>query len=320
MNDLGNQIIQGIVQGADFFATTRILRNAQNLQITAENKAYNADADQGPIQRPIAHGPRGLPSDIVDRLARFPRNVARGARIVSDFINRQFNPASNPIHATTSSTTMPHTRRGIHFSFQKKRKRRRMNGNFTAKLALKKVRRLERKVEVKTFDVAINNVAVPATGAFRSLADIAQGDTSITRDGNAVAPFRLHLSFNWIGVIAMRSAIMRCIIFRDMKQEDSTVPTLLNVLTTVDPTSLYNRLQRKRWKVLYDRSWTATQSNTDAFMAIGFINMKLRLPLKFSGAAATSHLENGLYMILVSNQAIDIPSFRYTSRLFFNDS
>ncbi len=272
----------------------------------------------------------------------FPNTTfARGVRRVGAFINDQFSqlqsnlrfqtgsdfaindgrfnvPLQGPIHQVTSFRSMSRKRKRS----SSRRGKRQMSGMSIARKALSKVRKLERKVEVKTFDVGLNTIVdvAVAVGSITNLALIGQGDLSTQRDGDGIAPFFFRMNWNWTGPIAFRSGIMRMIIFRDTHQVDGGAPTILNVLTSVTPLSLYNRLLRKRWKVLFDRTFTATQSSSDAFMAVGQMNLRLKLKMRFNGVAGANILENGLYMILVSNVAADKPSFTFQSRVFFNDS
>ena len=207
--------------------------------------------------------------------------------------------------------------------YKRRRKyRRKKRGSHTAyhlaSQAMTKVRRLERKVEVKNFDIVVNSIAtVPLTGVIQNIALIAQGDTSILRDGNFIAPFRLDLMVRWHGRVAADDEVCRTIIFRDMRQVADTVPAMLDVIVSDTPLALYNVLNRSRFKILFDETWTHAN---DAAIRTSFLtntSIKLYAKMGWNGAATTDIHLNGLFMI---NVAIGTPTVTFATRLYFNDS
>ncbi len=202
-------------------------------------------------------------------------------------------------------------------SFRKRgRKRKRKS---MASLALSKVRKLERKQEVKMFDIAItirSNIA--ATGVVESLALISQGDGVSSRDGLKLSPFALEMRFQWLGDAASVDDTYRTIIFRDRRQVASTVPTVASVLAESNPLSRLMIANRTRWKILYDETFS---SSNDAAIRLSFVRllrMKLSLPMEFSGTANTTISKNGLFMIILASSG-SLPNFTFNCRLKYND-
>ncbi len=217
------------------------------------------------------------------------------------------------------------TKPGKYLSMSRRRKRyygrKRYGGaSSIARKALSKVRKLERKQEVKFHSIVVTTIAnVSTTGDVRSLALIAQGDSRTSRDGNKISPFFLSMRINWIGAVASTADVYRTIIFRDMRQASTVVPTVLTVLSSGTPLSQVNVATHGRWKILYDRTFT---SINDAALRAQFsdvIRIKLNKRMGFRGAATTDINENGLFMINITNLAANLPSVVFSSRMFFND-
>ncbi len=204
--------------------------------------------------------------------------------------------------------------------YSRKRKYRR-GSSYAATLALKKVRRLEKKIEVKTHDRTPATIAnVSNTGVVTDLALIAQGDGVGQRDGNYITPFRLQLNVRWAGVAASTTDIYRTIVFRDKRQEATVTPAVLAVLRDNEVISLYNTTTRKRFQILYDEVMTGPGDAAVLHSFALMINLKLYGRMGFQGTASTDINENGLYMLNISNLAANQLSVAYTSRVFFNDS
>lgn len=206
-------------------------------------------------------------------------------------------------------------------------KRRRFAGknpSFTAKLALSKIRKLERKQEKKFHEIALTTIVdVSDIGVVTPLCLIAAGSGIVNRDGNVVAPLFLLMTFRWIGVAAATSEIYRTIIFKDRKQVASTTPTVLEVLRLAHPLSLFATENIGRFQILYDQCFTGPG---DASVLQSYA-VKLRIKtygtMGFINNLATSISENGIYMLSVTNQTVvggTEPSVNFTSRLVFTDS
>ncbi len=277
--------------------------------IRAFNSLSESRAGRGPYSRAALKRKGGdLPSN--RPLKRWKRSSSRSWSF------NQSNPVGTSTISTRSSSTSGMVRR------RRYSKRKRSGGaSYIARKALSKVRKLERKVEVKMYDITLTTIAsVPAVGDIRSLAAVLQGDLVNNRDGNKIAPFFLKVKIHWKCVVAALSQIFRTIIFRDMQQIDSTTPTVGDVLVAADSMSLYHATNRKRFKILFDATWTGAQSASDGLNFVANLNLKLSRRMGFSGAAATTVNENGLYMISVHNDTANLPSVIFTSRLFYNDS
>ncbi len=223
-------------------------------------------------------------------------------------------------------TVGPTSSRRKKYPYMSKRRYSRKRGRYgnassIARKALSKVRKLEKKQEVKMFDINLTTIVTIGTaGDIRSLALIAQGDGRDARDGNAISPFFLNLKYQWQGVAASTLDMYRTLIVRDLRQIASTVPAVLDVLQEAHPLSQLRFDTRKRFKILYDMTYTAPNDATVALSYSASVKMQLKKTMTFSGAASTTIETNGLFMINLSNLAANQPQFRFTSRTFYNDN
>lgn len=124
-----------------------------------------------------------------------------------------------------------------------------------ANTALKLARKLNRAVEKKYLNW--QTVATSTTaGAIIHVTQIAQGDTSSTRDGNVctLKSIRMKGVLSGLDDLAM---VARVIIFQDLQQRPDTTPSVTDILLTADVYSCYNYPNSvKRFKVYYDKTWT----------------------------------------------------------------
>ncbi len=223
-----------------------------------------------------------------------------------------FLPTS--VSTFTSSST---AKRGARMS-RRGRKRRRTGG---LKKVMKRVRKLEKRAEVKKDDRALNSFGlVLNTGQVQNWCDIAQGDDRDERDGNKITPFRLTIRFNWLGQAASTAEVYRLIVFQDRQQVVATTPTVAQVLQSSGALSLYNEDFLKRWKILYDNMWTGANDANIRLSFIGLITIRGLLPIIYATGTGTDVTKNGLYVLAITNVASNAPTLVYSSRLFYYDS
>lgn len=193
-----------------------------------------------------------------------------------------------------------------------------------AVLAYKMAQRLRRlvNVEVKKFDQTIAvGTNVTSGGTVYSCCDMAQGDTDQTRDGNSIKPlgckFQLRLANN---ATAVNTAV-RVMVIRDLQQVADTAPTVSDVLDT-SIVGAYaaplNNATVGRYKVLSDKLYSL---NTVAKPQMDLMwYQKLNGHIRYNGSAASDIQKNGLYMLIVSDQATNYPTFGFNTRLHFTDN
>jgi len=193
------------------------------------------------------------------------------------------------------------------------------NPSTTARLALSKVRKLEKKRDVKMWDSNGVIMAVTVVGDIRSLADIAQGDAFNKRDGDHVFPFRLKVNAQWTGQTLATIEIYRTIIFIDKLQVSAAIPAVLDVLSDSSPLSMLRASTRTRFKILFDQTYTGTSDSLSRQSYVALVDVRLSMKLSFAGTGATSWNKNGIFMLNISNTSGNDPDIYFRTRLLYND-
>lgn len=158
------------------------------------------------------------------------------------------------------------------------------------------------------------------------LSAIAQGDTDVTRDGNKIKYKSLQLKGQlYQNIGGVQSSTVRLIIFIDRNFENGVPPTCANILdgsvfgTTQAPYAMRNRLERERFKVIYDKLFTLNQTGANTlpfniYRRIGNIGT-------YSDSTNSGYGKNMIYMAWISGQESDKkPTVNLVKRLAFTDS
>lgn len=217
------------------------------------------------------------------------------------------------------------------------RRRFRRRGKYRVKPNIKKTMRTMaaiRSVELKTFDPATISQTVGSTaGYIQCISNIEQGDDDYMREGREVIGKRLYCNYEF-GAHTSSSGIsvIRMIVLFD-KEQQGTIPTIYDaalpagVMKEMSHSSLFDKRSRKRFKIIYDNSWTMgtlTGEDDTPTKHIGKIYFNLpKRGLKMS-YVNTNGLEasigkNNLYCILLCNQAVETgvnASIRFRLRFY----
>lgn len=298
--------------------------------------AYNFAAHtQQLLSRPqgtFGNIPLPHPSVFFGPANRPGRSINRGSFLFSGAttVGPQSNFSNHVGGTAASRTTRGRTSSMSRFRRRRGRKRRTRSGlSFSfrnaGRLALSKVRKMERKIERKMFEIAVGGIAdIGEPGTVHFLLTIAQGDGITNRSGNYVNPYMLYLNLRWIGVAASVNDVYRTIIFQDKRQVLSGTPAVSGgggVLREPKVISLLAIENTKRFRILFDQTYTAPG---DASVIQSWV-LNLKIPLKgrvgWTTNVGTTINENGLYMINISNLATtNRPAIVYTARIMFTDT
>lgn len=178
---------------------------------------------------------------------------------------------------------------------------------------------LNRQSEWKHFTQHFTDTASTA-GLIRDMSPVTQGDTDITRDGDA-----LHASsLEWRGHCFSADAnnIVRLIFFQWYPATTPVVTDILNNVASGDVTSLYETDKAAQYKILMDRSWALDVFQTGGALRTSFMRKKIRIPRpKMQFLAGSTNGTNKVYMLLISDSgAVSHPGVRYTAKLNFRDN
>jgi len=120
-------------------------------------------------------------------------------------------------------------------------------------------------VEVKNHDVQQTAVAFTNTGVITQLSNIAQGDTTITRDGAQCKVIGIYLAyFLQVSATAPRTAVrIMLVLDKQMNQAIYTIGDLLEDVTGSDILITPRNLDNKhRFTVLYDKNHNLSTANS----------------------------------------------------------
>lgn len=176
-------------------------------------------------------------------------------------------------------------------------------------------------VEIKHFDVN-SSTTVSTAGSVIALSGISQGDTVNNRDGDSVKLMNNVLRFSLTtNASATVDTQVRMILFRG-KQENAASYAVTDILESADLLSPKKYAERFRSKILFDRTIQLTEqesTSTNTRRLVKTFTNKLYGHVQFTAAAAT--VENGgLYLLVISNQGVNTPTFAYYNRLTYTDN
>ncbi len=194
----------------------------------------------------------------------------------------------------------------------------------------KKVHRLERTDELKQITLGISATGITTTPTTTHLTAVATGNDHNNRDGNELSlkylQFDAILTANGSGSLA--DQLMRVVIFQDKQQEEAVTPTVADVFGTASP-SIYevqNFVDRKRWRILYDRVLTCGVSGSGGagtsndYPSRRSVRIRCKVPktsVGYSGTASSDILKNGIYMMRWSQEATQGPTLGGQFRVGF---
>jgi len=180
----------------------------------------------------------------------------------------------------------------------------------------RRVKKLMPRLEWKSIDTTQVPTTITTTAAVTNVAAIAQGTGESQRVGDKVT------LRSWVWRMAVTpnatagTNFLRMILIRD-KQGNGSAPAIADILqSATNFNSPLNNDSGQRLKVLFDRTYTvdtdATGAQTDKMYR------KFKILAEYS-AAGTIPITNSLYLVQISDQAVNGPSVEWYSRVRFTD-
>lgn len=164
------------------------------------------------------------------------------------------------------------------------------------------------------------NVAgnVTTTTSVNHLTAVAQGDADPGRSGNSILV--RGLSYNYTFTISPSAVASQCrvVVVQDKQQVGDTAPAWTDVFTAATPESLMNVNTLGRFSILYDKVHVLTQTGRQSLTLRGY--MKMYSHCRYNGANSTDIQKNGVYLMLVSNEATNVPTIASNWRIFYHDN
>lgn len=216
---------------------------------------------------------------------------------------------------------MPYRRR-----YNRRYKKRRYNApKYTYGGMMKKVwndiKYLKGLINVEKKYLDVSGTLTPVVALSASLLNgIAQGDTSITRDGDSVKIVSLLINFNFVMNASASASRIRIIILRD-KQSNAAAPAGSVILESdTNILSPRNIDYGKRFKVYKDFMVVVNTDFPEKAMKIVLSKLKFHTKYIDGGATIASIATNSLYLLAMSDEGTNTPSINYYSRIRYIDN
>lgn len=192
------------------------------------------------------------------------------------------------------------------------------NAKWAAQRALKGFNYLKSliNVEKKFLDVTNNNQAIGSSPVVYPLTQMATGDDYKTRDGNSIKASSILIRLSAVLDTSAEQTFVRMLLVRDMEQNTST-PAGSDILESNDYLSPISHVNGKRFYVMCDKYLNLTKTGNSKMIKC---YKKLYHHIRFSSSSSTDTREGNLYLLLISDQAVNTPTIDFTSRLRYIDN
>ncbi len=174
--------------------------------------------------------------------------------------------------------------------------------------------------KVHSFQVSQN---VSSTGSVVSISDIAQGDTSASRDGNSIRlkSLQVRSTATTNNTANTSSSVLRWLVVKD-NDNQGELPAVADIIEAANVRANMNVLAYpNRFNVIMDKTICMNKDyTTQAKKACWDRYKKLNFHLKFSSSGTNDYKDNALFLVLVSDEATYQPSCVSEFRLRFIDN
>lgn len=171
--------------------------------------------------------------------------------------------------------------------------------------------------ELKHHTIQNNSFNASSTGAISFISGINQGDTLSQRNGNSVLAKTLNLKYYITFNPLSPGAIIKVYLIKDMQQVADTNPTFTDVFEISDIASFPKYDTKKRFQIKDVKQFVYDTSRLTQLVEFSH---KIDSHLIYNGTTATDVQKGHYYILWVSNQATNVPTFSYSSRLTFYDN
>jgi len=215
---------------------------------------------------------------------------------------------------------MPGRRRSSTRRYRRFKRAYRKGGVYgVAKQAAKSIVKYYLNPEYKFLDSSITTpFSFGFTGVLQSTPTlIGQGDADTQRNGNSVKVTSM-LTRGTIELADTNAAQCRFIIFTDTSSNGAP-PAVTDLLQSASVISPLNRINGKRFRVLYDRSWVLDADNPKKQIHI-FKKMQHHIHYLDSTANTSSLGQGPIYFLWISDQNTNAPLATWNNRFRFLDN
>lgn len=199
-------------------------------------------------------------------------------------------------------------------SQRRKPYRKRFNKNQSlAKKAYSLAKKAYKAPELKYKALSNAPASVLGTGSVTQLDTIQQGLTNNNRIGDRVLAKSLHYRMELKLHASATDTLVRCIVFRWISEQPASAG---DVLESVTIGSFKDEDQRYSSQILMDRVYRLSTAEKPELFVSGKI--KINKHITYPEGSSTSN-RNALYVLFVSDEAVNTPSITFNTRLFYID-
>lgn len=167
--------------------------------------------------------------------------------------------------------------------------------------------------ELKHTAITVADTTPDSTGSIEELSVNSAGTSNNGRIGDTILPTSVHMRGRLIKNASATSTQVRIMVFRWISEAPSA---LSDVLVSATVQSFKSENTRFQSEILYDRVITLDSASKDSV----FINkrIKLKKPISYAQGSSAAN-RNGIWILLLSNEAANTPTLGMETRLFYRD-
>lgn len=193
--------------------------------------------------------------------------------------------------------------------------RKRRSAYSLAKKSLYMAKKAQGQKELKHSNHSFSST-VSQTGTIVSLSTVQEGDTNNSRDGNVIYPTSSRIRMNMEMDVDAINTLVRVIVFKWLI--GGTTPVVTDIIQTASINSFKSELNRFNSQILYDRVHQLNIGATTKKMVN--INNKFRNYLMAFPEATAQANKNAIYILLLSDESVDLPTVSFQQRLYYKDA
>jgi len=165
------------------------------------------------------------------------------------------------------------------------------------------------------------STTVSGSGSVNSLVAIGQDDTISGRTGNSILvrnlSYRCKLEIN---AAVTSNTTFTMMIIQDSQQVGDNAPAVTDILVTANTYSLLNDSQSGRFQILSRKNITLTPASGGRPAVEWKGYHKLYTHIRYNGTTSTDIQKNGIYLLILSSEGTNYPTFSGSFKLGYHDN
>lgn len=193
--------------------------------------------------------------------------------------------------------------------------KKRLTANQKANLALKLLRK--QKPEIREYNLnAVTSVGIPNAGTYYNIGLNPVFASYTDRNGDALTPKHIELNLSFTKHASATSSIIRVIAYQWCNDTDS-LSAISDILQFTDVLSPKSQDHRYDSRVYHDSLVTVDTDNPKKTLLIKFVPKKA---INYRAGTNSTIESNGVYFLLLSDEATNTPTVSYVWKTKFTDS